>query len=482
MFENCFSTVAIGVCLGSVALAVEQPFVEVDRERTTSLRERGTGRPIVVVGVNYFSPDIGWAPKLWQRFDETAIRHQLKMLHEQGYNAIRVFLTFESFHREPGKVHPEGERKFGRLLALCRDLGLYVIPSGPDHWEGTPSWRQGGDVFADDRILAADESWWKEFAHCFKDEPAILAWDLLNEPAVAWKTSAMAVKWNAWLKAEYGSVERLAAKWGREAETLGGFGGVETPPREPALGDVRLFDYQRFRESIGDEWTRRLTTAIRSVDSHHLITIGHIQWAAVVYLPTVWHYAGFEPKANARHLDFMTVHFYPLAGPHPGAAPEGLAVNASYLEAVLHEFTVGKPLMLGEFAWYGGGAIMANGKEVMPTRTLEDQVAWGRKLLDVTRGRLCGWLHWAFADTPTSSDLTRWSGLWTEQLELKPWGEVYGRFAREHCSRPEVPRPFPSFLTRFEFDRKAMLTDPGAGEAVRLALLKAAASQPAAGR
>lgn len=52
-------------------------------------------------------------------------------------------------------------------------------------------------------------------------------------------------------------------------------------------------------------------------------------------------------------------------------------------------------------------------------------------LLEVSQDQVCGWLNWAFADTPTSQDLTRWSGIWTEDLELKPWGEVFGRFARE---------------------------------------------------
>jgi len=454
-------------------------FVELDPSSVTALRERGSGHSVVVIGVNYFSPDIGWAPKLWKRFDETAIRHHLTMLREQGFNTIRVFLTFDSFHREPGRIYPEGEDKFRQLLRMCRENGIYVIPSGPDHWEGTPVWRQGADVFAEERILAADEAWWKEFTGRFKNEPTILAWDLLNEPSVAWKTSAMAAKWNEWLKAEYGSSARVAATWKRPVETVGDFGRIEIPPNEPALNDARLFDYQRFRESIGDEWTRRLTAAIRSADPNHLITIGHIQWAAAVNLPTVWHYAGFVPKANARHLDFMTVHFYPLASPHPGAAPEGLAANASYLQAVLHEFSVGKPLMLGEFAWYGGGAITANGKEVMPARTVEDQAAWGRQLLDVSQGRVCGWLHWAFADTPTSSDLTRWSGLWTEQFQLKPWGEIYGRFARDHVHQPDARRPFPDYLAGFKFDRKALLTDPKTGDAYRAALLQEAARRPA---
>jgi hypothetical protein len=68
------------------------------------------------------------------------------------------------------------------VSALCRERELYVIPAGPDHWEGVPDWRRGADAFADEAVLAADEKWWSAFAERFKDEPGILAYDLLNEP------------------------------------------------------------------------------------------------------------------------------------------------------------------------------------------------------------------------------------------------------------------------------------------------------------
>ena len=132
-----------------------------------------------------------------------------------------------------------------------------------------------------------------------------------------------------------------------------------------------------------------------------------------------------------RYVDFVTIHFYPIAPPKPGDSPEGIDLNAQYLEDLLRDCTAGKPVMIGEFAWYGGGDIQVDGRVVMPAQTWDDQVAWCDRLLQVSRGRVCGWLHWAFADTPTSRDLTRWSGLWTEELALKPWGCSYAAFARQ---------------------------------------------------
>lgn len=457
-------------------VAAEMPLVEVDPNSTTSFRERGTGQPIVMVGVNYFDHETGWAPKLWQKFDEARVRRHLEMLHEQGFNSIRVFLTYQSFHTEPGHVHPEGLAKFRRLLAVCRELGIYVMPSGPDHWEGMPDWRKKGDRFADEELLKADEAWWREFAGQFKDDPVLWAYDLYNEPMIGWDSPAMKAKWNGWLRREYGSVDRIAAAWKRTAEEIGAWGEIAVPPPQAARNDGRLYDYQRFREFIGDEWTRRMAAAIRSADTNHLVTVGHIQWAAPIMIGQVKHYAGFNPRSNARYVDFTTIHFYPIDQPRPCDSPEGLMVNRVYLEAVLYLCSVGKPLVIGEFNWYGGNSEAHQGWK-LPPKPAEHQAEWCQALLDVSRGRVCGWLNWAFADTPGSTDITRWSGVWTEDLKLKPWGKVFGQFARDTVRHPQQPREFSEWLTRESLDRRALVCDPAAGNQLRR-VLRTAATRP----
>jgi hypothetical protein len=91
----------------------------------------------------------------------------------------------------------------------------------------------------------------------------------------------------------------------------------------------------------------------------------------------------------------------------------------------------------------------------------------------VTRGRVCGWLNWATADTPTSTDLTRWSGCWTTDLKLKPWGTAYGQFAREITSKPAPPRSFTPPFSTLKLDRDAAITDPQVGNDYRQALMRA---------
>src|SRR5688500_7908934 len=83
------------MALGSIgaAWAADMPFIEVDPGSVTAFRERGSGKPFVMVGVNYFDHEVGWAPKLWRKFDESRVRRQLQLIHDGGFNTIRVFLT-----------------------------------------------------------------------------------------------------------------------------------------------------------------------------------------------------------------------------------------------------------------------------------------------------------------------------------------------------------------------------------------------------
>jgi len=424
------------------------------------LVEIPTGEPFVAVGVNYFGPHMGWAPKLWQRFDANAVREHIVMLRQQGFNVIRVFLTLESFHRQPGVVNDEGLSKFRQLIDICRDNGIRVVPSGPDHWEGVPPWLGNKDPFADEELLDIQAQWWEAFTSNFRDEPTILAWDLLNEPSIRWDSNPMREKWSRWLQNKYGTLDAVSAAYSLKNRGIGSWSEIAAPDAKPSRDDARLYDYQLFRESIADHWSARMVAAVRRGSPRHLVTIGHIQWSGTAYLPTVKHYSGFNLRENARHVDFVTIHFYPIAPPKPGDAPGGIDRNAAYLEALLNQCSVGKPIMIGEFAWYGGGEIRRNGRVIMKAQSPADQLAWNKRLLEVSRGRVCGWLNWAFADTPGSTDLTRWSGLWTEDLTLKPWGEAFGRFARASTRQGAPTRPIAEATVLDPSQRRRALTDP----------------------
>lgn len=115
------------------------------------------GQPFVPWGVTYYRPGTGWAPQIWKRFDPEATRADFARMKSAGVNCVRVFLTYGSFYSLPGVLQPEGLAKFDEFLALAEQAGIYVHPTGPDHWEGPPSWDAtiGSDEALDKRYGAA---------------------------------------------------------------------------------------------------------------------------------------------------------------------------------------------------------------------------------------------------------------------------------------------------------------------------------------
>ncbi|UCG50044.1 MAG: hypothetical protein JSU94_09710, partial [Phycisphaerales bacterium] len=104
--------------------------------------ERDSGRPYVVFGTNYYDPNTGWAPKLWRRFDEEKVRRHFDVMRGLGVNCARVFLTAGSFQPSPDAVEVEALKKLDKLVSIAGNAGIRLILTGPDHWEGSPSyWR-----------------------------------------------------------------------------------------------------------------------------------------------------------------------------------------------------------------------------------------------------------------------------------------------------------------------------------------------------
>jgi endo-1,4-beta-mannosidase len=185
-----------------------------------------------------------------------------------------------------------------------------------------------------------------------------------------------------------------------------------------------LRDWQLFREHLADEWVRRQVEAIRRADPTHLITVGYIQWSYPLVRPgNPGRYAAFNPHRQARWLDFTTIHFYPTAG-SPFQSEENWRNNISYLQAVLAYSRAGKPLLLGEFGWYGGGAPQNH-----PFLSEEQQARWIGEEVEATRSFADGWLSWPFADTPSSGDISLYAGLVKPDLALKAWGRKFKELA-----------------------------------------------------
>lgn len=417
------------------------------------------GSRFVPFGVNYYRPGTGWAPRLWKQFDAAATRQDFARMKSLGVNCVRVFLSYGSFFTEPHCLARDGLEKFDQFLAMAEEAGIYVHPTGPDHWETLPKWAQV-DRIADEQVLAALETFWRLFAARYRGRTVIFAYDLLNEPHVAWESPAMQAKWNRWLESRYGSAEKTAQAWGVPVETIR-WGHQPAPPAEDAPGSRQLLDYQHFRESLADDWTRRQAAAIRAVDSDALVTVGLLQTSVPASPGSVRQYPAFRPQRLARFLDFMEVHFYPSMSRYTAEAEQR---NLAHLESVVREVALtGEPVVVAEFGWYGGGGLTIPGAHYVPV-SQEEQARWCRKLVETTQGLATGWLNWGFYDHPEARDISQRTGLLTSDGKPKVWATEFQKLARELEGKSFAP---PKLGPRPVLDWDACATSSAARRAFR---------------
>lgn len=434
--------------------------------------ETSKGRPFVPFGVNYFRPGTGWAPQLWKQFDADATRKDFARLKELGGNCVRVFLSYGSFLMETNRLSPEGLAKFDQFLDIAEQAGIYVHPTGPDHWEGFPAWAQT-DRYADEVALRAVEFFWKELAARYRGRSVIFAYDLLNEPEIRWDTPPMRAKWNRWLETKYGDAAKVAQTWAGTNQHLV-LGSIPIPPKEDCAGCARLLDFQRFREDLADDWTRRQVAAIKASDPQALVTVGLIQWSVPTLLAAGWQYSAFRPERTARFVDFMEVHFYPLANGFYEYQPEDEPKNLAYLESVGREVArCGKPVVIAEFGWCGGGKPTFD-KHAFASE--EDQARWCGSLVRSTAGLACGWLNWGFHDHPGARDPTEFSGLLAADGKTKAWGNEFMALAAKYVGHRIKP---PKLSPRPVLDWDLCITSAAEGTKFRQRYLEAwQSSQP----
>jgi Beta-galactosidase len=380
-----------------------------------------------------------------------------------------VFLTYGSFYSDPGVLKPEGLEKFDRFLDIAQQAGIYVHPTGPDHWEGPPNWRPVS--VADPRTLDYTVQFWKLFAARYRGRHVIFAYDLKNEPLIPWNNEVILPQWRAWLERKYGTAAKLQAAWAETNRIA--FDQVPIPQPKNRLGSRTLLDFQNFREDLADTWTRRQAEAIRAADPTALVTVGFLQTSIPSrFWSGIGDYTGFRPARQAKFLDFLEIHFYPSErGGYEYRSEDDELANLAYLEGIVREVArAGKPVVLAEFGWYGGDEKPKFDHGAHPLGTQKQQAKYLGRVVEVSAGFVVGWLNWGFYDHPGATDCSELSGLLTADGKLKAWGELFHELAQRvstHNIRPAKIGPRP------DLDWDACITSGAAGNAFRTAYFKA---------
>jgi hypothetical protein len=260
-----------------------------------------SGRPFHPWGFNYDHDRDGrlledyWARE-WAKVDEDF--REMKTL---GANVVRIHLQLARFMDGPDRPNGPSLERLSRLLRLAESTGLYLDVTGLGcyHKQDVPVWY---DALSEQARWEVQARFWEAVATQCAASPAVFCYDLMNEPVVP-------------------GGHRQAGAW------LG-------PPfaGKCFVQFITLEQANRPRPAIARQWIQRLKTSIRRHDRRHLVTVGLVDWS--LNRPGLT--SGFEPRAVAPDLDFLSVHLYPKAH----AVDEALKT--------LTGFAVGKPVIIEE--------------------------------------------------------------------------------------------------------------------------------------
>ncbi|MEL7005860.1 MAG: cellulase family glycosylhydrolase, partial [Bacteroidota bacterium] len=187
-------------------------------------------------GINYYPADYPW-DLFWPNFHKIPLKDDFELISNAGFNTVRIFVPYHQFGGS--NVDDNELKKLTGLLDLAQSNNLKVIVTLFDFFL---------DYSVDRWTLS--ERHLEKVVSSFKDHPAIMAWDIKNEPDL---------------------------------------------------------DFEQHGKNEVKEWLKFITLCIRKYDSNHLVTIG---WSNPKYLDDISDYVDYysfhyynDPKELNNYLE-----------------------------------------------------------------------------------------------------------------------------------------------------------------------------------
>lgn len=324
---------ALAIEIGTAQDAVTMPRIKVAADNHGFILDPG-GKQFVPCGFNYDHDEEGRLIEDYWDAEWQKVEADFAEMKEVGANVVRIHLQLGKFMQDAQQPNEKSLDQLARLVRLAESTGLYLDLTGLGcyHKKDVPAWYD--ELEEADRWEVQSRFWKAVAAKCAKS-PAVFCYDLMNEP--------------------------VAPAGGGRKDWLGpAFAGKHF------VQMIGLNSADRPRPQIARAWIAKLTSAIRSVDERHLITVGLVDWS----LDRPGLTSGFVPKEISPDLDFLCVHLY----------PEKDKVDAA-LET-LKGFAVGKPVVI---------------EETFPLKCSSDE--FGR-FLDGSKQTAAGWMMFYWGTPP----------------------------------------------------------------------------------
>ncbi len=203
---------------------------------------------------------------------------------------------------------------------------------------------------------------------------------------------------------------------------------------------LHAYDLRCYLNDRGYAWCKRQVDVLRSVCPGTMVCSGNNGWLSPdqdLFLAN-----GFHNRAVHELFDFVTHHPYPAlqaksggrGDPLDGGAPARYWLDACIGMSRLDHY--GKPVVIQEFGWYGGGTSRFIGE--LPFRSEEAHAVYTEELVENLLPHSVGFVNWPTFDMPESSDISNHGGIFTHDGRPKALTAVYRRLAARLDGRRQV--------------------------------------------
>lgn len=312
-----------GLLLGMVAVSGGQPALSTPQRAPARVAGAGfvtaagrqfldaAGKPVIFQGINVVQKSKA------QGYVGDISAADFATIRSWGMNCVRLGIFWDGLEPEPGRIDEAYLERIARLVGWARSEGLFVLLDmhqdlySVKFSDGAPAWatldegkpHTKGAVWSDAYYVseavqtALDHFWanspapdrvglqdhyaqvWRRVAKRFKDEPAVLGFDLMNEPFPGRDAGRVQLALMTRL------AETLAKRPGGSTLTVEQLAGMEGTPEGRKqitqwLSDLDLYKgmleagipiMQQFDQAQLQPFYTRVRSAIREVDSRHII-------------------------------------------------------------------------------------------------------------------------------------------------------------------------------------------------------------------
>lgn len=422
--------------------------------------ETAPGQYISPIGGNILNdqhPDRG---TLFQHFDAADCDRRLGLMASLGLNCLRQAIGVNEVFDPQSGLKAQGLKNWDTFIGLAEKHGIYLMPVG--------GYVGGGDWFDTFRLAdngkSLDDScrFWEAFVGHNAGHPAVWAWDLRNELLYSERAPWFFVReggdpavignmlrdaWPQWLEARYGTVATMnrlyQANYADFAEVSGSVKFEENP------FDLRAADFRAYLNDRGYRWCKRQCEVIRAASPGHMIVSGNNTWLSPdqdLFLAN-----GFHNQALHDLFDFVTFHPYPACQAVPNGRGDPLD-GGEPLKYWFHSLIgnarmdhYGKPVVVQEFGWYGGGESRFLGP--LPYRSEQEHADYTAQLIETLIPHVNGFINWPTMDMPKAGDISNHGGIFTHDGKPKELAKVYAKYAPLLSHKKLVRQPATTILT-----------------------------------